>query len=275
MSNRKTSYENRDGRFYPDPVHERIKRPSVTTILSILNKPALPTWSAGMVADAAIEDMLTGAFADKLADQSAYRDELRGAPYRYTTNAALIGTHVHAVADAMAQDEDWPPLPSKLDEGFIIRHATQFNLWCETEQPTFLYTEVEVVNRTIDYGGRFDSFIRLPPTDKFPAGEVCMVDIKTGKAIYTEVALQLTAYDHSEQALLGGKLFKMPKADSLAVLLLHEDEYRFQRIKPSELYWDAFKAARTLWGWDQWMKANEWLEGVKKSEPRKDFVAKG
>ena len=70
--------------------------PSVTNILNVLNKPALPRWAAKVVAEQAVamRESLT-----KL-DEAEAVDILKGSPWRNSTRAADRGTTIHAYLEA-------------------------------------------------------------------------------------------------------------------------------------------------------------------------------
>src|SRR6266568_649913 len=69
--------------------------PSVTTILSVIDKPALKRWAAKMTAEYAVSNLHIW---DQLDDAAAV-DLLKGAPFRYTEKRSDLGTAVHEAVD--------------------------------------------------------------------------------------------------------------------------------------------------------------------------------
>lgn len=137
--------------------------PSVTTILSLLNKPYLIQW------------------ANKLGlegiDSTKYRDE-----------AAEIGTLAHAIIQShLAKEEldytEYSALHKDLAENAVL----SFLEWEKNNKIEPLLLEKSLVSDKKEYGGTVDCYCLLN-------GEPTLVDFKTGKAIYDEYFVQVSAY---------------------------------------------------------------------------------
>ena len=105
-----------------------------------------------------------------------------------------------------------------------------------------------VVNATMGYGGTIDLLAR----DR--DGRTVLADIKTGKAIYTEAVLQLTAYGMAEVIAAGDKVFKMPPPDRYVILHVTREGCREVEITVGSLEREAWAACLKLAAWRDAMK---------------------
>ena len=81
-----------------------------------------------------------------------------------------------------------------------------FVQFLEDFRPEFLMSEATVFNRTESYAGTLDFIARIRSSgdqlENAGATRTLIGDIKTGKGVYPEVALQLAAYRHAEMAAI-------------------------------------------------------------------------
>ena len=82
------------GRHYNSPDGTLV--PSVTNVIGIMDKPALPRWAAKMVAERAMT--MKHALAN-MSDNEVV-DVLKGAPWSKSQRAADRGTDIHAYLEA-------------------------------------------------------------------------------------------------------------------------------------------------------------------------------
>ncbi len=109
--------------------------------------------------------------------------------------------------------------------------------------PEFIASEVTVWNRTEKYAGTLDWIAKI-------GNKVVLGDIKTGKGVYAEAALQLSAYAHGEFALLpDGSEEPLPVVDGAVVLHLRPDGYSVVPVHLSDEVWDAFRFVREVFRW--------------------------
>jgi hypothetical protein len=162
--------------------------PSVTQILGVLNKAALPWW--GMTVG------VQGILALKAQGSEIPWDDAEGATkllteHKLTVNhvrdsAATRGKSVHDALEAFATTGA-TPRPSQFpaeDRGFVqalARALMDLSPVCEA-------TEIMVGSTEHGYAGRYDLRCRLD-------GALCRLDAKTGKRVYDEALLQLAAYE--------------------------------------------------------------------------------
>lgn len=192
---------------------------SVTTILSGgFPKPALVNWAAKSVAEWAVRNQDDWRpIANK--DTQAAIDLLKGSPYRERDAAADLGSHVHRAIDAYIVGRPMPewPLP-------IRPSMAQFAAFLERFSPTFEASEATVYSRQWGYAGTFDFIATID-------GKRVLGDVKTGKGVYGEVALQLAAYRNAE--FIGGPdgaEHDVPAVDACVVLHIRPDVYELYPV---------------------------------------------
>jgi len=240
--------------------------PSATTILQVVNKPALVPWAAKQerlwCVEAATElyELLDQSvkFAplvyqqvlnDKIGFLKKYQKEL--------TEAADIGTQVHnriewEIKDQLKLNIDEvsgertpvPPLDTIAAQNSFLRFAQ----WEQTVMFEPLKVEQIVWSDTFQYAGTFDWIAMVN-------GVLTLGDWKTGKRIYPEVAMQLSSYVMAmvEQRLLKppiqGCCVRLPKVET-------DPEAEIKLYSWEELLeaFEAFKACAKLFHWQGGMK---------------------
>ena len=175
-------------RFYVDP-RNGAKVPGVTSVLRMLPKPFLQYWASKVVAEEAVDNL--GAVMSLVTgdNRQAAVDMLKRAPGRSSGAAADIGTQVHAVAEQLNRGED-PGLIHPDIEPWVNHYREFLSDW----QPTFHETEATVWSDEHGYAGTADGFCSIG-TDSL------VIDLKTGKGVYEETSLQLTAYAFGDYLL--------------------------------------------------------------------------
>jgi len=148
-------YRNKDNKIVP----------GVTTILGVLNKPALVKWANNLG--------LQG------IDATKYRDE-----------KADIGTLAHAMIQAhclnkMLDVSEYSKENIDKAENSLI----SFYSWEKSHRIVPILVEESLVSEKYQYGGQIDLYCELD-------GEKWLVDFKTSKAIYSEMLHQLAAYNN-------------------------------------------------------------------------------
>jgi len=240
---------NRRGGFYWDKRKPYI---SVTTILQVLDKPALRWWFGQQVYNAMVVDPTLG------------QKEALNAPYATSKKAMSRGTTVHSIVENYKHSKEYL---AKLPEDFKP-YAEAFYTWFEDNDVEIVDNEMTVLSKKYGYAGTLDI------TFKFrKKGRLLIGDIKTGKDIYEEVFLQLSAYKNAYEEM------KKQPIDGIAVILLSTGrdgkatgKYKFEE---GEYCFDEFLAARKLWIW----KNQDLIQSIKKQmaakktrEPQKKGV---
>jgi hypothetical protein len=187
-----------------------IEYPSVTTILGMLDKPALLGWASNCAVDYIAENM--EAIKDPL-DVHRGEQVLEQARKAYATkrdDAACFGTQAHHAIEAYINGID----PEEYLKAEQSRNAFMaFKSWEEKNHVEWLETECEVVSETHGYAGRFDAIARIN-------GHKYLVDFKTSKGIYDEMKYQISAYlqAYNEQLQEGQERLK-----NIAILHLDKE----------------------------------------------------
>jgi hypothetical protein len=255
---------NRYSRFYVTP--EGAKYPSVTTVLSAVNKPALVPWAAKeerklvlgalrKLMDSLPKERKTsrlqfmGMLDDAIGEQKAHA--------RILQKAGNIGTEIHHMTEWGLRRElkqEVGPEPVLSDEA-----SSGFVAWDDWRQKVNLVPyliEETVYSDKYGYAGTLDLFCEmdLPPADidGKPTGlsgrGKVMTDWKSGKGIYTEARLQTAAYmealiemGHAPQGI-HGLVVRVPK-----VIGDPDVETGFITSSDSKRIFKAFLATLELW----------------------------
>jgi hypothetical protein len=228
--------------------------PGVTTILKVIDKSdALMNWAARQTAEAAIglalehSEGIVGTALDKLLATVGNEGTVKALTARSgwkRDEAAQLGTDVHALADRVAHGE-----PDLIVPENVRKHVHGYAEWWAASGWTIRATEAMLVNPEWGYGGTLDLLCR----DR--DGRTVLADIKTGKAVYKEAVLQLTAYGAAKviQTQAGG-LFPMPAVDRYAILHVTADGVREIEVPVGTLEQVAWGACLDLYQWTETMK---------------------
>lgn len=204
------------------PEKEDLQLWSVTTIIGVLDKPALLYWAAEQTADAAIDNQQTW---QALLEESGREDAvkwLRDARFRRPKTRlsdTALGTVVHTMCETYALtgtkptrdfveqlivDAGGPQVDVEAEVHTAGLMLQQFDGWLHRAQPSYQATEVCVYNPTYGYAGQADAFLTID-------GVRFIADYKSSrkardsrgklKTPYPEsVALQLAAYRNADYA---------------------------------------------------------------------------
>ena len=159
--------------------------PGVTSLLKDgLPKPALVYWSAKSVAEY-VADNEDAVESLRGMGREPMVAALKGVPWEARDRSAAKGTDIHALAERVVHGEDVEVPADLLDpvQGYVD-FLDRFDV-----RPVL--TERSCGNRTLWYAGRFDLIADI-------SGVRWLLDVKTGKDIYADAALQLDAYRHAE-----------------------------------------------------------------------------
>lgn len=168
---------------------DNVKALGVTTALSKgMPKPALPYWSAKVVAEY-VADMGSTSIAELLDHhgRNAAVNLLKGVPWSQRDQAAARGTDVHDIAEQLISGVK-VDVPDHLD-GYVQSAVSFMDQW----KPVPLLTERVIGSYRWMYAGTFDLIAELPD------GRRVLFDYKTSKSgIFPETAMQLAAYRHAD-----------------------------------------------------------------------------
>lgn len=205
QARRRSSYGPRTYAWPPLPPHE-FEVVSVTSAIDGgLPKPYLIGWAAKVTAQAAIDDHeIVSAMLAK-GDERAAVDHVKGARYRDAGTKADRGTIVHSALESYL---DGKSIEKETVEAQLVEARVPRNMWKSTaamiaglmefladEEPEVYWSESTVYSREHGYAGTADVIGRMRIGGSL---QNVILDVKTSKSIYDEVALQLCAYARAD-----------------------------------------------------------------------------
>lgn len=210
----------------PKPASDDQRMWSVTTIIGVLDKPALLYWAAEQTALAAVAVRRTLAERVEEEGEEAIVKWLRDARFRRPKDqlsATDLGTAVHAGLEYVGINGRYPERDEHdnvimngegtrlaTENGRLVKGAEvwpffeQFDRFCQRFQPTWEAAEVTVYDSRYSYAGTLDAVISID-------GVRFITDFKTSAKSHDsrgketgpypeQVALQLAAYRYAEMA---------------------------------------------------------------------------
>lgn len=249
-------------RWYIHPVTgERFV--SVTTILQVVAKEALPYWAAKVTAEHAMNNLPKLVKSVRRASCGWKGDdrcgccidcvalELRRTPDRERDAAADRGTRIHHVAEQHVLTGE---VIGHHDD--IAAQVKQYLRFREQFKPEYEASEMTVISRAHGYAGTLDAIARLgwcPPKYRDLIGVPMTIDVKSGKGCYREYALQLAAYRHAEKVLLSdGTEEPIPPTHDIGALLhVRPEDYWVRPVDIGDRTFSAFLGVLDQWRWQQ------------------------
>lgn len=218
--------------------------PSVTTIGKVLDKSGpLVGWAKRITAEAAVSHAAEIEGWVKMAGAAGAADLLtKAADYKRDT-AADLGSAIHNIADRIVTGQQYSVSPEQ--EPFVTAYAAFLTEWA----PRFRLVEAMVFHLRHAYAGTLDLVCDLD-------GETWLLDIKTGKGVYADYALQLAAYGFAEFVGYTGDPteYAIPRIDRFGILHIRPElypaGYRIFPVAVDRETFDAFLACRQLFDWN-------------------------
>ena len=137
--------------------------PSVTTILSLLNKPALVKWANNL----GLQGIDSTKYRDKLADVGTLAHRL------------ILDYFMKVKTDTSAYSKE---TIDKAENSFL-----SFLEWTKDKKIELLLVETYLVSEKFKFGGTFDFYGLVNSV-------YCLIDFKTGTGIYEDFIYQVAAY---------------------------------------------------------------------------------
>jgi hypothetical protein len=216
--------------------------PGVTTILKVIDKSdALMSWAARQTAEAAIEIGPLGLMLEKVGREGTIKALTSRSSWK-RDEAAQLGTDVHHLADQWIRGLQ-PVVPEH-----ATAHVKNYADWWTASGWTLRASEAMVVNPEFGYGGTLDLLAR----DR--DGRTVLADIKTGKGVYREAVLQLTAYGMAPLVQTDQGVFAMPAAERYVILHVTADGVREIEVSVGALEKLAWGACIDLHQWSETTK---------------------
>ncbi len=215
--------------------HDGQRVPSVTSVLREgVPKPGLVKWGANIIAEAASterERLATMKKAEVKTYLSALADTVRD-------TASIQGRIVHSAAEAIAKGLPQPEAQTDV-EVQIVSHFQRFIM---DFKPVFLESEAQIWNHRYGYAGTLDACANMIALNSGPV----ILDWKTSKSVWPEVALQLAAYARGEYILRAdGTKSELPDIDMRRGYVLHlrPEGYKLHPVDISDHVFDVFLSA--------------------------------
>jgi len=225
-----------------DPaVDPKERLPSVTTVLSVINKPALTAWQVrqavedigGVLRDEATR--LTGAMDPLDAENWVQEVMVRAKrkPDEIRDEAADLGTRCHAYLEAVIRGGALPTLSDDMKPS-----VDAFWSWYAVEEMDIEVQERMVYSAHYRFAGTEDGVARH-------RGKKIILDWKTSAGIYPEMALQLAAYWEADGEMTGewadeAWVIRFPKKEG-------DEPFEAKQLANIEGSWQTFYAALELW----------------------------
>ncbi|MFE9381763.1 hypothetical protein ACFYMO_00780 [Streptomyces sp. NPDC007025] len=248
--------KSKGARFYVNDARPNVTVPGVTSIISMLPKQDfLAPWSAGLAADLAIDsfDYLKDMAA---RDRAGARRYIAGASRRYTEVRSKLGSRAHDVFERLMNGEEVGYVHSD-----IVNHVEHFRQFLAAVDPELVRAEDVAWSYEHEYAGSFDAILRIwvrvgkdgklaITPDRSGTPVLVMVDYKTSKSTYSDVALQLAAYRYADVIIApDGSESPMPEIESAAVLHITDDQWSFKGVRADREVFDAFLTLRKTFTW--------------------------
>lgn len=194
------------------------KAPSVTTILQVLNKPALNDWRA------------------RLGHKRS--DEIK-------TVAGDFGGAVHAGIEAVCSDSQ---IPSYANDK--IRAAVEnFKQWAAKNIEEWVAFEKAAYHDDLRYAGTVDAFARLKN------GKLVLIDFKTSRKVNWEYYLQTVAYARAQR--YEDNVVQPQDIQGIIIVHLNHETMTWEALNvtdPDEEYWTIFQHLCFIY--PRWRAAN-------------------
>ncbi len=242
----------RSGRFYDIPDLGRV--PSVTTILSIIAKPALVNWAAKVEREMVLKvsaDLYQDCPHDKKMARAAWvltmtnRLGKEKAAQKELAKASEIGSQVHALvewtlrAQLMQEAGPSPRISDAAQWAFMA-----WEDWRKSVNLKPIAVEQVIWSETYGYAGTLDLLAEVN-------GVLTVLDWKTGKAVYSEAHLQNAAYRQAIREMghgdpQQGLIVRLPKVDT-------DPDFEVVNAKPEAPQFSKFLDTMSVWKWQQEM----------------------
>jgi hypothetical protein len=192
-------------------------KPSVTTILEMLDKPALSTWKAQQAVKALYQNLR--AHPNQLWTENEAVKWALAEVRKTRTNAASIGSGVHHLADMALRAPENDPKAWQVSED-TQPYIDAYRAFSDRYERSSFVSSEKMVWSLNGYAGTYDLLMMID-------NELWLIDIKTGKGLYPEFALQLAAYRWADWIILPGnpQHYEMPNIERTGILHIRPELY--------------------------------------------------
>jgi hypothetical protein len=260
------------GRMYRLEPDGPLVYPSITTVAGMRAKDHLQGWYATMASKRALEmfsfldrhpERASAEISRVSRDRWGTQKRIAAAAEDYTRGTSEFGTLVHAACEQWGRDGARPGREAvtaiaesmRSEQGAFAKERSVDDLlrrvdvrldgyggFLDDFQPEIVEVEQTVVNHTVGYAGTTDAIVRV-------GGSLLSADIKTGKKVRGEYALQGVAVVNGELLVdEDGTVRDMPELTGAFVIHLPEaGGYRVVPLRTGKAEFDAFRALKAVW----------------------------
>jgi hypothetical protein len=225
--------------------------PGVTTILNVLDKPAISKWAARVVAEYVADNRATveGLYA---AGRGPMVAMLKETPWQQMRTAGERGTSFHDFAERISNGEE-VDVPEPMVP--LVENALRFMDDWRIEP---VLVEAAVGSREHRYAGKLDlaATYRNPVTHEEGVG---IFDWKSGKRIYAGAAFQMNAYGHAEFHGQRGDEHPLPAITAAFGVHIREDDYDVHELPYGPTVFEEFLTIRKVYDINKRAEGN-WRE---------------
>lgn len=226
-------------KFYPASHRYKLDGewvPGVTTILGVLDKPAIAKWAASTVAEYVADHPRE---VESLRDmgRSPMVQALKELPWANRDKAGARGNLLHDYAEQILKGEEVEVAEEHVP---VMEHALTFMDDWHIEP---LLIEAATASREHLWAGTLDLIAKYRRPDTGEEG-VGIFDWKSGKALYPEYAWQLNAYAHGEFYGLDGDEHSLPECGAAFGVQIRPDGYDVAPFAFGPDIYDEFLAIR-------------------------------
>lgn len=254
MSKLRTTY--RSGtRFYVN-TETKASYPGVTAVIGMLPKQDfLAPWQAKMAAERAVDSIDFIKQMVTTAGRDAAVGYIKRAARDYTKVRSDIGTAAHDKFELMIRGDEVGPVSTDL-----MDYVANFAEFLDVVRPEFVSAEDIAWSDTHQYAGSFDILMIVRLSRDTLGGlqldhengtpHLLLGDWKTSARTYTDVALQLAAYQHADYIVdADGNWRPMPELDGAAVLHITDESWEFIPVRTDDVVFGHFLHLRETFRW--------------------------
>lgn len=212
--------------------------PGVTTILGCLDKPAIPKWAAGQVAEY-VADNANGLEELRKLGRNPMVQALKNIPWQKRDDAGARGNVLHDYAEQLLNGEEVDVAEEHVP---VMENALAFMEDWHIEP---LLVEFPCASREHWWAGTGDLIARYKRPDTGGTG-IAIFDWKSGKALYPEYAMQFAAYAHAEFTGLDGDEQPLPKCDASFGVQIRADGYDVHEMVFGRHVYEEFLSIRRV-----------------------------
>lgn len=230
-------------KFYPQSHRYKLDGewvPGCTTILGVLDKPALKKWAANTVASWVVENPNTVDLIRAKGGHGPTYEFLRAIPFQQRDDAAARGTTLHDYAENLLRGE-----PVEVDEEHapVMESALAFLDDWHIEP---ILIEAPVASRQHKYAGKLD-FIAEYTHPVTGVEGVAIYDWKSGRAMYPEYSMQMCAYAKADFHGEDGDEHALPVCDAAFGVQITDEGYSVYPMEFGQHVYEEFLAVRQVY----------------------------